>query len=147
MKAHGYTNIYHQGQVLWIRVQGGINLEFSEQYRDSVISAATEVSKEPWIRVTDIREWQLGGPEIIPALNQLMRWCEEHNMAHSINLVSMENLQVHMLDQMMQGVSRHSERHVLKTLDDTLDLLQHLSHPVDSTPLLTALYPELNTGN
>jgi len=141
MRVHGEYRIHTLGRVLWITVSGGINYPFACEYRDAVQAAAQALGPGPWIRVTDIRNWQLGGPEVIAPLHALMQWCEAHELAHSINIVSMVNLQRHMLDQMMDGVARHSQRHLMRSVEEACALLQQLqpSLPLDS--LLADAYP------
>ncbi|TAA47315.1 hypothetical protein [Corallincola spongiicola] len=143
MQEHGQAQCHAFGQVLWITVEGSVNQLFSESYRDRVIAAALPLAGKPWVRVTDIRHWQLGGPEIMPALNELMQWCETHEMAHSINIVSLKNLQVHLLDKMMAGVSRHSQRHVLQSPKQAIAQLATLGYPLEPSQVMTALYPGL----
>lgn len=141
MQAHGDYRIHTAGRLLWIVVSGGINYQFACNYRDAVRVAAQALGPGPWLRVNDIRDWQLGGPEVIPPLRELMQWCEAHELAHSINIVSMVNLQKHMLDQMMAGVARGSQRHLTHGVDDTCQLLRQLLPELDLAPLLAAVYP------
>lgn len=143
---HGEYHIHRFGRVLWIVVTGGINAEFACAYRDAVQAAAVALGPGPWIRVTDIRGWQLGGPEVIPPLHDLMQWCETHELADSINLVSLVNLQKHMLDQMMQGVARHSRRHLPQRVDEALALLQTLVPGLPVSAILAEVYPH-GTGD
>lgn len=128
-------------RVLWITVSGGINYPFACDYRDAVRAAAQALGPGPWIRVTDIRDWQLGGPEVIPPLHELMQWCEEHELVHSINIVSMVNLQRHMLDQMMAGVARQSQRHLTRSVTEARALLLQLQPTLSLDALLADVYP------
>lgn len=140
--SHGVFNYQAVGSLLWIRVAGGINYEFACRYRDAIINAARQLPPGPWIRVTDIRAWALGGPEVIPPLHELMCWCEEHELQHSVNLISLPTLQTHMLDLMMRGVVRHSERHLVEQVSQLRPLLQRLSPGVDLRVLITKLYAD-----
>lgn len=120
------------GQVLWIIVQGGIDRDFAQRYRDAVRAAATPLIGQPWIRINDIRGWQLGGPEVIPPLHELMLWCEQNQLAHSINIVSLPHLQTYMLNQMMAAIPRRSVRHMLESPAATFALLEKLQQPLTS---------------
>ncbi len=142
MDCHGVFSYQAVGSLLWIRVSGGINYEFACRYRDTIIAAARQLPTGPWIRVTDIRAWALGGPEVIPPLHELMCWCELHGLQHSVNLVSMATLHPHMLDLMMRGVARHSERHLLTQVSDVRPLLQRLSPGLDLRELIAKLYAD-----
>ena len=143
MVEHGEFSIHLLGQrLLWVVVRGAINRECAEAYRDQVGAAAAQLQGRPWIRVTDIRHWQLCGPEAIPPLNQLMAQCEAGGLAHSINMVSMENLQAHLLNLMMAGVDRYSERHLTRDLGQTLKLLASLGDEVPSPEQLAQIYPQ-----
>ena len=144
MDSHGRFEFYTQGRLIWIKVEGGINYEFACQYRDEVIATVCTLPPGPWIRVTDIRQWELGGPEIVLPLHELMVWCEGHQMAHSINIVSLFNLQKHMLDAMMMGIVRHSERHLTKQIPETLHLVQQLFPDFDATAVIARFYQEEN---
>lgn len=116
------------GQILWITVTGAINRRFAEIYRDGIMEAAAPLTEAPWIRVTDIRGWQLGGPEVIPPLHELMLWCEQHELSHSINIVSLPHLQTYMLNQMMANIPRRSIRHLAEDEGQTLALLRQLGY-------------------
>lgn len=142
MDSHGVFSYQSIGSLLWIRVAGGINYEFACRYRDAIITAARQLPPGPWIRVTDIRDWALGGPEVIPPLHELMCWCEQHELQHSVNLVSLPTLQTHMLDLMMRGVGRHSERHLVEDVSGLYPLLQRLSPGVEWRELIARLYPD-----
>lgn len=143
MREHGEFTIHLVGQrLLWVVVRGAINRECAEAYRDQVGAAAAQLQGHPWVRVSDIRHWQLCGPEAIPPLNQLMVQCEAGGLAHSINIVSMENLQAHLLNLMMAGVERHSERHLTRDLAQTLNLLTALGETVPSPEQLALIYPQ-----
>lgn len=133
------------GQVLWIIVQGGIDRNFAEEYRDAVRAAATPLVGQPWIRVNDIRGWQLGGPEVIPPLHELMLWCEQSQLAHSINIVSLPHLQTYMLNQMMAAIPRRSIRHMLESPAATFELLTKLQQPltVDQQNRVEQLWQQL----
>ncbi len=144
MDSHGRFEFYTQGRLIWIKVEGGINYEFACQYRDEVIATVCTLPPGPWIRVTDIRQWELGGPECVLPLHELMVWCEGHQMAHSINIVSLFNLQKHMLDAMMMGIVRHSERHLTKQIPETLHLVQQLFPDFDATAVIARFYQEEN---
>ncbi len=141
MRSHGECSIHSADRLLWIVVSGGINYEFACHYRDTVRAAARALGPGPWLRVTDLRHWQLGGPEVIPPLQELMQWCEGHELAHSINIVSMVNLQKHMLDQMMAGVARRSQRHLARSVEEASQQVQQLAPALDLAPLLAAAYP------
>ncbi len=137
MRVHGQFRICQPAErVLWIVVEGGINYEFAIQYSTAIQEAAHKLGPGPWIRVNDIRHWDLCGPEVIPPLHDLMVWAESSGLAHSINIVSMVNLQKHMLDLMMDGVPRHSERHLTQTLEDTFALCRKLAWDFDETKVL-----------
>lgn len=109
---------------------GAINKEFAQNYRDQVIGHAQAICSKLWLRVTDIRGWELGGPEVIPPLNELMHWCENHRLAHSINIVSLPHMHTYMLDQMMNDVARNSERHLVEEPVEAFQLLDKLGHPL-----------------
>lgn len=142
MREHGEFSIHRIGQrLLWVVVHGAINRECAEAYRDQVGAAAAQLQGSPWVRVTDIRHWQLCGPEAIPPLNQLMVQCEAGGLAHSINIVAMENLQAHLLNLMMAGVDRHSERHLTRDLGQTLKLLADLGETAPGPEQLALIYP------
>jgi hypothetical protein len=140
--SHGVFNIQCSGSLLWVRVSGGINYEFACRYRDAVITAASQLPAGPWVRVTDIRDWELGGPEVILPLQELMIWCERQQLQHSINLVSLVTLQTHMLNLIMQGVERHSLRHLVSQPSQLKPLIQSLLPGTDLRPLLTRLYAD-----
>lgn len=140
MDSHGRLEIQTQGHLLWIRVQGGINYEFACRYRDEVMAAVLSLPPGPWVRVTDIRQWELGGPEIILPLHELMVWCEARQLAHSINIVSLLNLQKHMLDAMMTDVARHSLRHLTQQIPETLSLVKQLLPEFDAVAVIEHFY-------
>lgn len=114
------------GRVVWIIVTGPFDRQTAEAYRDRVIAVATDVCDQPWIRVTDIRGWELGGPEIIPPLHELMSWSERHNLAHSLNIVSLPHLQTYLLNKMMEDIPRNSKRHMMEEPSAAYRLLHQL---------------------
>lgn len=127
------------GQILWITVTGAINRRFAETYRDGIMEAAGPLIDSPWIRITDIRGWQLGGPEVIPPLHDLMLWCEQHELSHSINIVSLPHLQTYMLNQMMANIPRRSVRHLVEDENQTLALIRQLGYAEEASAVETYL--------
>lgn len=141
MRAHGDYQIWLlEGRILWNVVRGGINETFSQQYKEAMQAQVEAMGPGPWIRVSDIRLWELGGPEVIGPLHEWMQWCEDHELSDSINLVSMPGLQTHLLDLMMQGVTRHSVRHLTHNLSETMALLARLRPGLDLTAALAGIY-------
>lgn len=142
-QAHGEFSIYRPtSNLVWTVVRGAVNRECAEDYRDIVSAQARQLAGRPWLRVSDIRHWQLCGPEAIPPLHQLMHICEASQLAHSITIVSMHNLQTHLLDLMMAGIHRHSQRHLTASLDETCDLLASLLGNSLPRRWLARIYPD-----
>lgn len=142
MREHGDFRIFQlTDTLLWNVVEGAINRECAAAYGEAMAVAAQPLVSQPWVRVTDIRHWQLCGPEAIPPLTQWMQVAEARGLRHSINIVSMHNLQEHLLNLMMSGVERHSVRHVVESVDEAIELLRQLGLSEPSADQLAAIYP------
>ena len=126
-KIHGELTLATFGQVLWVRVRGSTNREFVDMLTKRVIAVATPICHQPWIGVSDLLEWELGGPDVLAGIIPLVEWYESHNRSHSVNLISDYVLHDATLKGMIKGVERHSELitvHSIKAAVDTVCQLQ-----------------------
>ena len=137
---HGELKVATFGQVLWLRVCGATNVEFATMMEKRVIEVATPICGQPWIGVNDVLEWDLGGPDMVTAMNPLMHWFEAHNRSHSINIFPELVLHEISIKEMMQGVERQSERLVVPSVEAAIKKLRQLQPDFDSAKILETIY-------
>ena len=138
---HGELTLATFGQVLWVRVRGSTNREFVDMLKERVIELATPICGQPWIGVSDLLEWELGGPDALAGIKPLMEWYESHNRSHSVNLISDYVLHDATLKGMIKGIERHSERIIVHSVDAAIDkvcLLQPEFDPIQMRKIIYA---------
>jgi hypothetical protein len=139
-RIHGELKVATFGQVLWLRVCGATNVEFATMMEQRVIEVATPICGQPMIGVNDVLEWDLGGPDMVTAMNPLMNWFETHKRSHSINIFPELVLHEISIKEMMKGVERHSERLVVHSVEAAIEKLRQLQPDFDPAKILKTIY-------
>lgn len=140
MRSKGTVETVRSGNVIWSRAKGGTSDLVVSEHIKTFKAHARELAGQPWIRVTDMRDWELASPESMMQLNGLMKWSEERLLSNSINLVSNESLHTFALDKMMNEVDRGSIRCVLTDLDETFEYVSKLTSNFDANVIISAFY-------
>jgi hypothetical protein len=56
---------------------------FVEEYEKEV----ADLIDQSWVRLCDLSNWKTATPEVINIIGRHLRWCREHNMAWSVNII------------------------------------------------------------
>lgn len=137
---HDELTVATFGQVLWLRVRGATNREFIEMLVERVIEVATPICEEPWVGVSDLLEWELGGPEALAAIKPVIEWYESHNRSHSVNVIPNYVVHAVLLKNMIKGVERHSERLILHSIEAAIEKVRELQPDFDPQEMCKTIY-------
>ena len=66
---------------------------------------------KPWARLNDLSNWKTASEEVIDVIGELLQWCIENNMVHSVYII--DNPITY--GQLMRMVSRGKARDISKT--------------------------------
>ncbi|WP_108650910.1 hypothetical protein [Dongshaea marina] len=87
-KNHGEHEIRIIDQQVWCICEGQWNLEQTELFFEEFKEKVIPISHKPWVRVNDIRCFELAGVECGALLAELIRWGQEHQCLVSIYVIN-----------------------------------------------------------
>ena len=137
---HGELMLATFGQVLWVRVCDSTNREFVDMLVERVIEVTTPICDKPWVGVTDLLEWELAGPHALAGIKPVMEWYESHNRSYSVNLLPDYSLHNAVLNDMIKGVERHSERIIVNSVEAAVETVCRLQPEFNPQEMQETIY-------
>lgn len=90
MLEHGSFKIEVINQVIFVRFFGAWNNETSIRMCREFQTKAKPILGKPWACLVDLREWELGGPEVWDPIVQVNHWCTENGQEMEAVVCEME---------------------------------------------------------
>ena len=94
--------------------------EYSEHFKEEV----KVLIGKPWARLVDLSNWKTASEEVIDVIGELLQWCIENNMIHSVYII--DNPITY--GQLMRMVSRGKARDISKTFRTRNEAEKYLKH-------------------
>jgi hypothetical protein len=74
--------------VVYEKIYGVWRIKTAESYKDDFEDAVQPIIDRPWVKLIDLTNWKTGYPEVIDIVGRHLKWCAEHNMQWSVNVIS-----------------------------------------------------------
>ena len=76
-----------QNGVVYEKIYGIFRPDTTLAYLKDFGEKVTPIIEKPWVELTDLMKWKTGHPECIQMIGKHFRWCSEHNMKWSVNII------------------------------------------------------------
>jgi len=83
MREHGKFEIRIHGRVVFARLAEAWNLETCRHYAAEILAVGERLNPEPWAVLTNVRDWQLGPPEIRRLTHELTGKLDQLGRTHA----------------------------------------------------------------
>lgn len=89
--AHGEYQILAEGNILLCRIHGSWNLHCANNFVADITERVKQFGGQPWARVINMTNYQLGTPEVTERMHRFGEWanengCIQHNFIFSNDL-------------------------------------------------------------
>ncbi|MCK4574110.1 MAG: hypothetical protein KAU36_07050 [candidate division Zixibacteria bacterium] len=74
--------------IVYEKIYGVWQVDTARSYAEDFKEEAKEIIKKPWVKMIDLMNWKTASPEVIDVVGQHLRWCAEHNMVLSVNILN-----------------------------------------------------------
>ena len=103
---HGEYTLSVENSILVATLKGGWNLECAQNFSQCFKEVAKPLLNKPWAHLVYLEDWELGVPEIMPIISELVIWCLENNLEKSAHVYSASMTKEYFLNKMV--VTRES---------------------------------------
>ncbi len=84
-----YTaDVDEQSHVIFEKIFGIWRVETAQAYHEDFQRDVAMLIKKPWAKLCDLSNWKTAHPEVINVIGQHLKWCRQHNMVWSVNVIS-----------------------------------------------------------
>ncbi len=131
MEEHGSYRFYFPGSsVMWIHILDSWNVQTAVRYCADCKKLINGMDG-PIARVLDLRLFEFGEPDIVPIVEDLYAWMQEHGVTRQIDLVESELvMRLH-----LNKIEKKSDIHfsVSKSVMDIFSTLENEGWKLDSS--------------
>jgi len=133
MLGHGEYDIQLSNNVLYVRAEGGWNLQTAEAFAKDYKEISTPVTSEKWAVFNDFRAWELAPPDTNPVIQNLIQWIFDHGQMASVYLTAPSSVKIFQWTEMLAGSTIPKGYQFLRTerFDDAVNWLESLNYPID----------------
>lgn len=98
---HGSFDISVSGNVLCATLSGSWNVQAAEEFSKQFALQATPLLGHKWGHLVLLEDWDLGVPEIIPIIENLVSWCIENGLTKAAQVYSPSMIKQYHLNEMV----------------------------------------------
>ncbi len=131
LEPHGSFNLSVSNNILIARLSGSWNKECAENFATNLQIKARPLIGEPWGHLVFLDNWDLGVPEMLPIITELVIWCIENGLEKSAQVYNDSMIKKYSIDQMVVKQKRGFERRVFAEPDKAMSWLSKYGFRVD----------------
>ena len=110
--------------IVSVKIYGVWRQETAREYSEHFKEEVKVLIGKPWARLVDLSNWKTASEEVIDVIGELLQWCIENNMVHSVYII--DNPITY--GQLMRMVSRGKARDISKTFRTRNEAEKYLKH-------------------
>ncbi|MBU8933750.1 MAG: hypothetical protein KOO62_07060 [candidate division Zixibacteria bacterium] len=80
-------DVDEENGVVYEKIYGIFRPDTTLAYLRDFEEKVTPIIEKPWVELTDLLKWKTCHPECIRMIGDHLRWCREHNMKWSVNII------------------------------------------------------------
>jgi hypothetical protein len=101
LSKHGDFDIEVSGNVVCATLSGSWNSQTAEEFSRQLIIQASPLKGGSWGHLVLLEGWDLGVPEIVPVIEELVTWCIEHGLTRAAQVYSSSMIKQYQLNEMV----------------------------------------------
>ncbi|GGA77731.1 hypothetical protein GCM10011369_19570 [Neiella marina] len=121
MKQHGSYQLELRDRTIIVRFTAAWNRETAESMCRDFLELAQTLAAKPWACLVDLRDWGLGGPEVMEPIFEVNHWCAANNQQFEA-VVCSKQLQQFFIQQLHTALP-NTESRFFETEAEALDWL------------------------
>jgi hypothetical protein len=131
LEPHGRFNLSVSNNILIARLSDSWNKECAEDFSINFKIKASSLLGEPWGHLVFLDNWDLGVPEMLPIITDLVTWCIENGLEKSAQVYNDSMIKKYSIDQMVVKQKGGFERRIFTEPDIALNWLSQYGFIVD----------------
>lgn len=131
LEPHGSFKLSVSNNIVIARLSGSWNKECAEDFAINFKIKVRPLLGKPWGHLFFLDNWDLGVPEILPIVTNLVTWCIENGLEKSAQVYNDSMIKKYSLDQMVVKQKRGFERQVFAEPDKAMIWLSQYGFIVD----------------
>jgi hypothetical protein len=131
LEPHGSFNLSVSNNILIARLSDSWNKECAEDFAFNFQIKASPLLGEPWGHLVFLDNWDLGVPEMLPIITELVTWCIENGLEKSAQVYNDSMIKKYSIDQMVVKQKGGFERRIFSEPDKAMTWLSQYGFIVD----------------
>lgn len=129
---HGVFKCYRSHNILIARLSGSWNVECARNFAENFKQEAQPLTTQPWGHLVYLDDWELGVPEIMPIITELVTWCIANHLKKSAQVYSESMSKRYFLDKMVVDKTDNFERQVFIDQHEAIAWLKQSGFSVEN---------------
>lgn len=123
-------------QVLVVYVYGAWNEGIAKRFIRAFKALAKTVWDKPWAHIVYLEEWALSTPAVEPMVKEMLEWCVDNGMSHTVRVYAPDPLKDFQINKMFEeGYKNHIVAH-FENVDDAFEYLAQQGLPVSESKIV-----------
>jgi hypothetical protein len=131
LEPHGRFSLNVSNNILIARLSGSWNKECAENFSIDFKVIASPLLGKPWGHLVFLDNWDLGVPEMLPIITELVAWCLENGLEKSAQVYNDSMIKKYSIDQMVVKQKSVFERRIFSEADKAIIWLSQYGFIVD----------------
>jgi len=75
------------GRIVYEKIHGVWRVTTANDFVADYAEEVAAIIKKPWVRYCDLTGWKTATPDVIDVIAEQLRWCKDHNLVWSVNVI------------------------------------------------------------
>ena len=81
-------DVDEKNRIIYEKIHGIWQAKTAQDYHEDFKAAVEPLLDQPWAKLVDLSGWKTSYPAVIGIIGKHLKWCREHNLALSVNVLS-----------------------------------------------------------